>query len=128
MYLKFQIKLPVFLETIILYFLLRHRKKHHGFPFRKIKLIRADRKAKPVYAKVDPEDYLKLSQCDWQLIENKSKNSYAVRYDDEGKYIKMHRIIMNAPKGSIVDHIDHDGLNNIKQNLRFAMGLGINAL
>jgi ABC-2 type transport system ATP-binding protein len=32
----------------------------------------------------------------------------------------MHRVIMNAPKGSIVDHRDHEGLNNTKQNLRFA--------
>lgn len=32
----------------------------------------------------------------------------------------MHRFIMNAPKGVVVDHIDGDGLNNRKVNLRFA--------
>lgn len=30
----------------------------------------------------------------------------------------MHRIIMNAPKGTEVDHIDGDGLNNHRRNLR----------
>ena len=32
----------------------------------------------------------------------------------------MHRVIMNAPRGSIVDHEDRNGLNNTRKNLRFA--------
>ncbi|MCX5633122.1 MAG: AP2 domain-containing protein, partial [Phycisphaerae bacterium] len=36
------------------------------------------------------------------------------------KIIYMHRQIMNAPKGKIVDHKDGNGLNNTKQNLRLA--------
>ena len=31
---------------------------------------------------------------------------------------KIHRIILDAPRGTIVDHIDHDGLNNKRSNLR----------
>ena len=34
--------------------------------------------------------------------------------------IRMHREIMQAPKGRVVDHGDHDGLNNCKSNLRIA--------
>ena len=30
----------------------------------------------------------------------------------------MHRIILNAPKGTMVDHINGNGLDNRKENLR----------
>ena len=29
----------------------------------------------------------------------------------------MHRLIMNAPLGMLVHHMDHDGLNNRRANL-----------
>lgn len=34
--------------------------------------------------------------------------------------IKLHRWIMDAPKNKVVDHFDHDTLNNIDSNLRIA--------
>ncbi|MGB8226877.1 MAG: HNH endonuclease, partial [Sedimentisphaerales bacterium] len=120
MYLNFRIKVPPFIESIIVYFLLRYRKKHYGFAFRKINLITGKSVApKHRFAIIDPEDYKKLSQCPWQLFENKSKNFYAVRYED-GKIVSMHREITNAPKGKIVDHRNGNGLDNTKRNLRFA--------
>ncbi|MEW6206671.1 MAG: AP2/ERF family transcription factor, partial [Pseudomonadota bacterium] len=36
------------------------------------------------------------------------------------KGILMHRLILNAPPGIQIDHIDMDGLNNTKANLRLA--------
>jgi formylglycine-generating enzyme required for sulfatase activity len=120
MYLKFQIKVPAFIESIILYFLLRCRKKHYGVAFRRIKLITSkDVDIKYQYAIVSPEDYQKLSQQPWQLWETESNKCYAVQYFGK-KIIYMHRQIMNAPCGKIVDHKDRNGLNNTKQNLRLA--------
>ena len=109
---------PAFLESIVVYFLLRCRKKRCGCAFRRIKLIQANRRARPIYAKVDPENYEKLAGFNW-LLQTANANNYAVKLEGDTP-VRMHRIIMNAPKGSIVDHKDRNGLNNTKINLRFA--------
>lgn len=38
------------------------------------------------------------------------------------KYCYLHRLIVNAPKGKYVDHINHDTLDNRKINLRIVEG------
>jgi len=112
---KLIISAPVFVPAFIVRFcvwlLLVYRKRRYGYTFRRIKLSGGK------YTVVDVEDYPKLAQYDWQLYESKSKNLYAVRFDN-GNFIKMHRVIMNAPLGKIVDHKYGDGLNNRKVNLR----------
>ncbi len=105
--------IPAFIERLCVWFLLRHRKKHYGFAFRRIKLTQGR------YAIVDVEDYPKLAEYDWQCIENSSEHCYAVRFDGR-KIVYMHRQIMNAPAGVCVDHKYGNGLNNTKDNLRFA--------
>ena len=85
----------------------------------RIKLIQSNRTAKPQYAIVDPEDYWKLSQYNWLLYESLSKKCYAVSLQGK-KNVYMHRVIMDAPAGKLVDHRDRDGLNNTRENLRFA--------
>jgi hypothetical protein len=73
-------------------------------------------------ALVDDDDYDYLNQ--WRWYAHKDKNTfYALRKEARNmsriqKDIKMHRLIMNTPDGMQVDHIDHDGLNNQKSNLR----------
>jgi len=67
-------------------------------------------------AYVDAEDYDRIAQHKWTAYYTCGK-WYAGR-TDHGKCILMHREIMKAPKGKVVDHIDGNGLNNCKSNLR----------
>ena len=118
--LSIPIPVPAIFESIGTAILLRHRKKHKGFAFRRIKLMTTDDIDKKYrYALVDPDDYQKLSKYPWQLVESVSKTYYAARLD-KGRIVHMHRLIMNAPKGILVDHRNRNGLDNTKRNLRFA--------
>ena len=64
---------------------------------------------------VDDEDYnLLISHSGWSA--QKIRNTYFYAVDKNHKY--MHRIIMNAQKDEITDHINHDTLDNRKCNLR----------
>lgn len=69
--------------------------------------------------KVDDEDFELLNESRWSF--NTAGTGYACRHMIvAGKHfgILMHRVIMNAPKGVEVDHIDGNSLNNQKKNLR----------
>lgn len=71
-------------------------------------------------ALVDDEDYDYLIQWKWRA-HTASGGFVAIRGTrTRGIYktIYMHRIIMNTSEYKEVDHIDHDGLNNQKNNLR----------
>ena len=107
------IPVPDFIERLCVWFLLRHRKKHYGFTFRRIKLTGGK------YAIVDVEDYQELSQYPWQIWETERNSCYAVRYCGK-KIIYMHRQIMNAPAGVFFDHRYGNSLDNRKVNLRIA--------
>jgi hypothetical protein len=72
------------------------------------------------FAKVDSQDYIWLSQFRWHCKIN-SNATYAVRtitVAGESKRIYMHRLIMNTPPHLVCDHINHDGLDNRRANLR----------
>jgi hypothetical protein len=71
---------------------------------------------------VDDEDYEKLMRHKWQCCIDKY-NVYAHRTQwygkTERKLIIMHRFIMGLTNEKLeIDHIDHNGLNNQKSNLR----------
>jgi hypothetical protein len=73
-------------------------------------------------ALVDDEDYNYLNALKWHA-HNDGYNFYAVHTyaDSTGDYrgaMRMHRKIVPAKQGEDVDHIDGNGLNNQKYNLR----------
>lgn len=77
-------------------------------------------------ALVDDEDFDFLNQWKWQAFFDKKLNGfYAVRgakREDIGfkfrRRIFMHRIIAKTPNGKMTDHINHNSLDNRKNNLR----------
>jgi hypothetical protein len=74
------------------------------------------------FAKVDPEDYIWLSQFRW-FCQVGSGRCYAARNTPaesrvRQKQIMMHRVLADTPSHLVCDHINHNGLDNRKQNLR----------
>ena len=76
-------------------------------------------------ALIDQEDAPLITAYWWHAVLVPSGKIYAARHfilgDDKTTLaVLMHRLIMEAPHGMQVDHIDGDGLNNRRENLRLA--------
>lgn len=77
------------------------------------------------FAIVDDEDFDYLNQWKW-YAKFSEWGSYAVRDQhilgsgkkEIKKRIRMHRLILNAQQDKQVDHVNHNGLDNRKRNLR----------
>jgi hypothetical protein len=65
-------------------------------------------------ALVDDEDYERVSAHRWAL----EHLGYAQTYINR-KAVFMHRFVMGAGKGEIVDHANRNKLDNRRENLRF---------
>jgi hypothetical protein len=114
----FKIRVPDWLERILVVPLLAYRRLRYGYSFRRIPLTRGK------FAIVDPEDFDRLAKHKW-LAQPGQRTFYAVRRirPEKGgrqKVVWMHREIIDAPEGRLCDHIDHNGLDNRKENIRLA--------
>ena len=87
--------------------------KHITCPLLEISLIPL---TQGKYAIVDTEDYAFLMRWKWHASQGTS-TWYAERME-KGTKLKMHRAIMNVPKGMDIDHRNHYGLDNRRQNIR----------
>lgn len=80
------------------------------------------RLTKGLYALVDDADYAFLSQWTWCAShESRGTKWYAIRKEN-GKKIRMHRVIAERkygpiPEGMVVDHTNHNSLDNRSRNL-----------
>jgi len=71
---------------------------------------------------VDDEDFDWLDQWKWKASKQRNNDWYAARRPRRGNrkkgHIFMHRLILNPSEGMQTHHIDHNGLNNQRANLR----------
>ena len=78
-------------------------------------------------ALVDDDDYEELSKYKW-CVKKRSHTCYAKRSSKTVSGIRhtilMHTVILETPKGMETDHINGNGLDNRKENLRIVTRRG----
>jgi hypothetical protein len=124
-HISFSLSVPVRLCSLAIWPVLFCRRLRYGYAFRRIRLTQGQ------YAIVDPEDYEKLVRLRWRAT--KSRNTYyairSITVSGKRSFEMMHRVIMKEElekiprrlrKSMLIDHINHNGLDNRKANLRLA--------
>jgi hypothetical protein len=112
-----QIKIPIWLDKIIVWPVVMYRKIKYGYPFRRIYL------GEGLYTIVDPEDYYLHGHKKWCLGAHRAR-PYAIRgvrqKDGAIKTEGPHSVILKVRKGRVVDHCNNNSLDNRSGNLRSA--------
>lgn len=111
------IKVPNWLDFIFVWPVLLYRFCEYGYAFRRIYI------GEGKWAILELPDYYRLCKYKWYVNGNGFK-FYAFRNIIIGpgktRMISMHREVMGFPKGMLVDHRNHDSLDNRRSNLRIA--------
>lgn len=66
---------------------------------------------------IDAADAERVQGIRWYALNTNRSKWYAAAWVG-GRLIYLHRHLLNAPKGTVTDHIDGDSLNNRRANLR----------
>ena len=69
---------------------------------------------------IDGEDFDLIKDYTWHITKNNYVQTNIKSNKSEKRYVHygIHRLIMNCPDGMVVDHINHNALDNRKENLR----------
>ncbi len=114
---KLTITIHVCLDVLFIWPILLYRLLKYGYTYRRIYL------GEGKWVILDQQDYYRLRIFKW-IVYGNGTNLYAIRHQliepNKTKTVYMHREIMNPPPDLVVDHRNCDGLDNRKQNLRFA--------
>lgn len=73
---------------------------------------------------INDEDFNRVSKVRWHMISKNFDYAHAY-YPINGKLVRtfLHRFILNAKKGQVVDHINGNTLDNRKENLRICTSM-----
>ncbi len=66
------------------------------------------------HALIDDQDADRVLARTWRL----TPRGYAMASIDQTRNVLMHRLILDAPAGMVVDHVNGDKLDNRRENLR----------
>lgn len=83
-----------------------------------MKHIEIKHKSKVFLTAVDDSDYNVISQYNWKL-DGKGYVKRSCKVGGNWIAIYMHREVMKAKKGQVIDHKNRNPLDNRKENLRF---------
>jgi hypothetical protein len=115
---RFNLRVPVYIPEIIYWLAVRpllfYRRIKYGYSFRKIPLTQEK------FTKIDEKDFDRFSKYKWHAHKT-TLTYYAarnVRINGKTSLVFMHRHIMNCPDDKLIDHINHNGLDNRRDNLR----------